>query len=233
MEKHIQPNEPSTGTLHAQTSPSRGEVATRTGTSFITFREERQPETVWMRTQLVDETLWIFRIYIGDTHTKYEKGDLDMNNKREKGAQPLPSDEEASDGQGEGRTSARPSWLGSALGMNEDTRISQARSMSSELFLQTRLFPLLERRVPVDRQTLVDLLVEFKRSRKDLDVDFEIANVMARILNRLQWYLMEDETSPLGASSDTLDRDLELLTCLADLDFQRIDAEVSDRLQSK
>jgi hypothetical protein len=155
-----------------------------------------------------------------------------MKNKHDKGAQPLQSENEVLDGQGERSAIDRPSWLGNALGIDKDTRASQARSMSSELFLQTRLFPLIERQVQVDRQTLVDLLVEFKRSRKDLDVGFEIANVMARILNRFQWYLVDDEESNLTLPSDALEREFDLFTALADLDFKNIDEEVQDRLHS-
>ena len=155
-----------------------------------------------------------------------------MKNKHDKDAQPLQSDNEVLDGQGERPTAGRPAWLGSALGIDEDTRFSQARSMSSELFLQTRLFPLIDRRAQIDRRTLVDLLVEFKRSRKDLDVGFEMANVMARILNRFQWHLVDDEDSALILPSDILDRELDLFTSLADLDFKSIDEEVQDRLHS-
>ena len=156
-----------------------------------------------------------------------------MKNKHDKGAQPLQSGDEAFNRQGKRSTVEGLAWLGNALGLTEDARVSQTRSMSSELFLQTQLFPLIEHQEQVDRRTLVNLLVEFKRSRKDLDVGFEMANVMARILNRFQWYLVDEEDSTLNLPSDTLERELDLFISLAELDFKSIDEEVQARLLSR
>ena len=124
-------------------------------------------------------------------------------------------------------------WLPSSLGLDEDTRLYQARAIASEIFLQTRLFPLIESGQPLDESLVVDLLVDFKRSRDDLDVEFEMAQVAARLLSRFQCHLIDEADSSLPLLSDSLEREMELFTALTELDFESIDATVRDRLDSE
>ena len=155
-----------------------------------------------------------------------------MKNKHGKGTPPLRPGNTVLDGQVEHPTGNKSSWLTGAIGLDEDTRVCQARSMASELFLQTRLFPLIERQAQVDKRTLVDLLVDFKHSRRDLDVEFEMAQVMARILSRFEHHLFDDTDGAQPFLSDSLEREMDLFTSLAELDFQGIDEEVWNRLHS-
>lgn len=123
------------------------------------------------------------------------------------------------------------SWLKRVIGDDEETRTCQERAMASEVFLQSSLFPRQETGAPLDESALVDLLVDFKRSREDLNVDFEMAQVVARLLGRFQCYQIEDNDAlPL---SDSLERELDLFTSLAELDFQSVDEAVRNRLQSE
>jgi hypothetical protein len=121
------------------------------------------------------------------------------------------------------------SWLVSASHLDQDTNNFQARSTASEIFIQTKLFPLIESRSQIHEAILVDLLVDFKRSRIDLDVDFEISQVSANLLNRFQCHLMDDT----DIISDSLQRELDLFVLIADLDFHHIDDVVRNRLKSE
>ncbi|SRR5258706_9187669 len=129
---------------------------------------------------------------------------------------------------GSRRISDGCSWLASTLDLDQDTRSSQTRFVASEVFLQTRLFPLMDSPRQIDETTLVDLLVDFKRSRVDLNAGFEMSQVTANLLNRFQCHLIDD----MDIASAALERELELFTLLADLDFQRIDDTVRERLNS-
>jgi hypothetical protein len=102
--------------------------------------------------------------------------------------------------------------------------------MVSEIFIQTQLFPLIENQETVDEAKLVRLLVDFKRSRKDLAIEFEMAQVMARILCRFQCYLINEADGTSSLISDPLSRELDVFFSLAELDFQRIDDEVRNQL---
>jgi hypothetical protein len=123
------------------------------------------------------------------------------------------------------------SWLRRVAGDDEETRTCQERSMASEVFLKSWLFPRQENREPLDESALVDLLVDFKQSREDLDVDFEMAQIVARLLGRFQCYQIDDNDALL--LSDSLARELDLFASLAELDFQSIDETVRSRLQSE
>ena len=124
----------------------------------------------------------------------------------------------------------KSSWLTSSIGYDKGINVRQVCSMASEIFLQTQLFPRIETQETVDEEKLVSLLVDFKRSRKDLDIEFEMAHVVARILSRFQCHLIDeaDGTSPM--ISDPLSWELDVFFALAELDFQRIDEEVTKRL---
>ena len=104
--------------------------------------------------------------------------------------------------------------------------------MASEVFLQSQLFPLVDGQTQLDENTLVDLLVDFKRRRADLNVEFEISQVMARLLNRFQYHLIDDAEGTGPELPDALEQQLDLFARLADLDFERIDEAVRDRLRS-
>jgi hypothetical protein len=124
----------------------------------------------------------------------------------------------------------KPSWLTSSIGCDKSTHVRQGRSMASEIFVQTQIFPLIEDQETVDEAKLVSLLVDFKRSRKDLDIEFEMAQVMARILSRFQCHLINEADGTSSLVSDPLSKELEVFFALAELDFQRIDDEVRNQL---
>jgi len=129
---------------------------------------------------------------------------------------------------GRRRMSEGRSWLASTLDFDQDTSNSRARSIASEVFIQTRLFPLMESHTQIDEAVLVDQLVNFKLSRGDLNADFEMQQVTANLLNRFQCHVIDD----IDTISEALKRELDLFTLLADLDFQRIDDSVRERLNS-
>jgi hypothetical protein len=131
------------------------------------------------------------------------------------------------------RAGDRCAWLAGALGIDENTRLYQARAIASEIFLQTRLFPLIEGKQRLDEATVIDLLVGFKQSRDDLDVQFEMAQVMARLLGRFQCHLIDESDNSVPLVSDSLEREMELFIALSELDFEIIDVAVQDRLHSE
>ena len=124
------------------------------------------------------------------------------------------------------------SWLRDTLGLDVTTRLCQQRAHEAEVFLQTQLFPLAEAGKRPDESKLVELLVDFKQSRPDPKNGFEMAQLSARLLSRFQCYLLDDLNDPLALGSDSFEREMELFTSLADLDFQRIDTAVRERLRS-
>jgi hypothetical protein len=124
------------------------------------------------------------------------------------------------------------SWLDISMGWDNRTRRIQERAMAAEVFLQSYLFPIAKTSLPVDQAQLVDLLVDFKRMRPDLDVGFEMAHVNARLLSRFECYLIDDEGDSPVTVSDAMLHELDLYTSLADLDFQSIDLAVRERLHS-
>lgn len=155
-----------------------------------------------------------------------------MKNKHGKGARAPRPGNAAVDGQVEYSPNDRSAWLINTFDLEEATRSCQARSMASEIFLQTQLFPLAASRIQLDESRIVDLLVDFKRSRRDLDVNFEMAQVMARILSRFQCHLIDDLENSQPVLPDSLEMELNLFVSLADLNIQRIDLAVQDRLHS-
>ena len=103
--------------------------------------------------------------------------------------------------------------------------------MASEVFLKSCLFPRQENGEPLNEIVLVNLLVDFKQSRNDLDVDFEMAQIVARLLGRFQCYQVDgNDALPI---CDFLEQELNLFASLAELDFQYIDEAVRNRLQSE
>lgn len=130
------------------------------------------------------------------------------------------------------RTGDAHSWLRDTLGLDVNTHRSQQRAREAEVFLQTHLFPLAEAGKPPNESKLVDLLVDFKRSRPNQTNGFEMAQLSARLLSRFQCYLLDDFDDPLALGSDSLEREMELFISLASFDFQRIDTAVRERLRS-
>lgn len=104
--------------------------------------------------------------------------------------------------------------------------------MAAEVFLQSCLFPIVEASLPVDETRLVDLLVDFRHLRPDLDDGFEMAHVSARLLSRFECFLIEDEGDPPVSLSDSMLHEIDLFGTLSDLDFQRIDRAVRERLHT-
>ena len=155
-----------------------------------------------------------------------------MKTKNGKSPRPLPPGNHVLDEQMDDFPDARQSWLTRTLGLDQDTRRSQRCAMAAEVFLQTRLFPLVQERQPIDEQTLVELLVDFRRSRGEREMEFEMSQVIARLLNRFQHHLVDQADSSLPALSRSLERELGLFTLLAPLDFQSIDRAVRERLHS-
>jgi len=127
---------------------------------------------------------------------------------------------------------AGQSWLTRTLGLDQETRRSQKCAMAAEVFLKSRLLPWVEARQPIDEPTLVELMVDFGRSRGEGEVGFEMAQVIARLLSRFQHHLIDDADPSLPLLSNSLERELDLFTSLAPLDFQNIDEGVRDRLRS-
>ena len=130
------------------------------------------------------------------------------------------------DGQMEAVTPVRFSWLAGALGLDEDTRVHQRRALAAELFLQTSLFPLLDRAETIDEDKLIKLLILFKHAHPDLNTEFEMSQVSARLLHRFQCRFLNDEEEAGPPVNELQDRDTLCLIALASLDFQRIDEAV-------
>jgi hypothetical protein len=157
------------------------------------------------------------------------KGDLIMKTKNERSPRLLPHGDRILDRGLDDVPDTRESWLDE---MYHEKPRSQKRAIAAELFLQTRLFPRVEEGQSLDEQILADLLVDFRRSYKAGDVQFEMAQVAARLLSRFQCHLLDDEHLSLPARSGALEREFELFTSLSALDFQRIDQTVRKRLHS-
>jgi hypothetical protein len=155
-----------------------------------------------------------------------------MRNKFGKGARPLLPAMPILDRQGENVPAGRHTWLTGILGLDDEIRLCQARASASEVFLQTQLFPLIESGKQIEESIVIERLIEFQRSRREQEVEFEMAQVMARILSRFQYHLIDETEGAESVVSDSLESDLDLFTALAGLDFQRIDEEVRDRLHS-
>ena len=157
-----------------------------------------------------------------------------MNAKKGKNQQPLRPGNTVLDSTLKYKAGDERTWLVGTLGLDANTRRSQQRAIAAEVFLQTCLFPLAEAGRQPDESNMVDLLAEFKRSRRDLDNGFEMAQVSARLLNRFQCYVLDDPDpeAPMALGFDSVQRELELFTSLASLDFQFIDTAVSERLHS-
>lgn len=126
----------------------------------------------------------------------------------------------------------RSSWLKSALGLDEETQVRQKLALAAEIFLQTALFPLIDRAEHIDEETLIELLIIFKRLHTELNTEFEMSQVTARLLHRFQCRLMDEGEPFLPPIADPPDRDVLCLTTLARLDFQRIDEAVQDQYLS-
>lgn len=124
----------------------------------------------------------------------------------------------------------KSSWLTSSISSDKGIHVRQGWSIASEIFLQSQLFPLIEKQEAVDEAKLVSLLVNFKKSRNDLDVDFEMAHVVARILSRFQCHMLNEADDMTSLISDPLSWELDVFFALAELDLQRIDEEVTNRL---
>jgi hypothetical protein len=142
-----------------------------------------------------------------------------------------PEDDADADGHVEYVAGYQRSWLDRATGRDESVVRSQERAVAAEVFLHSCLFPLAETSQNLDEATLVDLLVEFKRLRRDLDGEFQMAHISARLLSRFECYLIDDEDAT-PAVSDSAVREMDLFSSLADLDFQHIDVAVRERLHS-
>jgi hypothetical protein len=160
------------------------------------------------------------------------KGDLIMKTKNEKSVRLLLPGSPVLERQRDNFPDGSQSWLDHSLGLDREALRSQKGAIAAELFLQTRLFPRLEEHQPINEQTLVDLLVDFKRSRGDCEVEFEMAQLAARLLSRFQCHLLDEDYSLPKLGSSALKRELDLFVSLAGLDFQRIDQAVRERLHS-
>ena len=96
--------------------------------------------------------------------------------------------------------------------------------------MQTMLVPLVNSHKNIDESMVVDLLVEFKQTRKQFRKDFEISQVAGSLLNRFQSYLIQDTDEIPSSTSDILEADIRLFISIANLDFQFIDNAVNKRL---
>lgn len=155
-----------------------------------------------------------------------------MKTKNEKSSRALSPENPILDRQFDDDPNARQSWLDKSLGLDSETPRNQKRAIAAELFLRTRLLPRIEANQPVNEPILVEQLVDFRRSCKEGDVYFEMSQVAVRLLSRFQCHLLDDQHFSLAAPSAALQRELELFTILAALDFQAIDIAVREQLYS-
>src|SRR5262245_18396047 len=100
-----------------------------------------------------------------------------MKKKFAKGPRPRWPADIVVDARAENTPDDDPSLLDPIRGLDAQTQQNQARSTAAEVFLQTCLFPRAALQQAPDEQTLVDLLVKFKRSRANTDPAFEMAQV--------------------------------------------------------
>jgi len=124
------------------------------------------------------------------------------------------------------------SWLKSTIEEDSDSRMCQARMLCSELFLQSVLYPLVERGVPINEEVLSNKLVDFKRSSPGSGQDFEASNILGSVLNHFQCYSSNDLDSQLDHSAP-LDKDFQLLMTLSELDLKVVDETVLKRLAAR
>jgi hypothetical protein len=117
------------------------------------------------------------------------------------------------------------SWLKSTLVKEVDSLLCQYRSLYAELFLQSILYPFVDDGSTIDEETLVNLLVDYKKSLSGFEPDFELSNVLANILNHFQCY-SADEVSMQLVYSEALNRDLRLFTMLSELDQKAVNQMV-------
>lgn len=127
---------------------------------------------------------------------------------------------------------SQESWLKSTLEDDSDALMCQARMLCSELFLQSVLYPLVERGVPINEEVLSDKLVDYKRSSPGSGQDFEASNILGSILNHFQCYSSDDVDSQMDHSAP-LDQDFQLLMTLSELDLKAVDQTVLKRLTAR
>lgn len=126
----------------------------------------------------------------------------------------------------------RSSWLSSADGTDPRTRVHKDRLLASEVFMKTRLIPLVQNGVRIDNTSLADLLVEFKRSRSGVGEDFTTSQLMGTLLNRFQHYFVEEAGDTAGDISKVLELDVLVYSSLAELDLEAVDDTVRERCAS-
>lgn len=124
------------------------------------------------------------------------------------------------------------SWLETTVEQSKKTCQGQERAFAAEIFLKTSLLPLVESGQQPDEAQLVILLTDFKRARPDLNTEFEMAHIVARLLNHFQYFLLDDFNTDENAQSDAMRHEMDLFFTLEILNFQRIDSAVRERLQS-
>jgi hypothetical protein len=125
-----------------------------------------------------------------------------------------------------------PSWLSSAAGADPETRLRKDRLLASEVFMKTRLIPLVQNGARIDETSLVDLLVDFKRSRSGAGSDFKTPQLMGTLLNRFQCHLMDDNGDEVSEFPDLLELDVLVYSSLAELDLEAVDHAVRERYAS-
>ena len=126
----------------------------------------------------------------------------------------------------------KQSWLDATVEQSKRARQGQERSFAAEIFLRTSLLPHMESNQPPDEALLVMLLVDFKRARPDLNPEFEIAHIIARLPNHFQYFLIDDLCMDTNTQPAALQHEIVLFNFLEALDFQSIDSAVRKRLQS-
>lgn len=154
-----------------------------------------------------------------------------MKKKEEKTATPLLAVSEV-----DGTKAVHPAavagsrWLKVALGEDPEALKHQERCLASENFLQTQLYPLVDREVEFNVTLLVDLLVEYKKNTRHAGWDFEISNVFGTILNRFELYSAGNANVAWSADFEMLDKDVTLLEILSEMDLQIVDRLVRQRM---
>lgn len=154
-----------------------------------------------------------------------------MKKKEEKTATPLLTVSEV-----DGTKAVHPAavagsrWLKAALGEDPEALKHQEHCLASENFLQTQLYPLVDREVKFNIALLVNLLVEYKKNTQHAGWDFEISNVIGTILNRFELYSAGNPNVAWSEDFEMLDKDVTLLEILSEMDLQTVDRQVKQRM---
>lgn len=125
--------------------------------------------------------------------------------------------------------SVQINWLKSIIGEDHATTQRQSRCLLAEQFLLTVLYPFLQQKVNITQDILVAALIEFNKENTTFGIDFEISNVIGRLLERFDCYVAE-EFDPTADNAGTFNRDIELFITLGDLDLTEVDGKVKKAL---